>query len=173
MIYNIRGLKRDDSKPLFYAFKRQGEKLDERVFLAYYSEQQKKERKVFIAEYEGEILGYATMIFTKKKEISKYTAIPELTDIFVFDKFRGHKIGSDLIKRCESEAYKFSDYLSVKMPILSKYGFVHKVFSNRGYYLDGSGIWSGQDLVENESEILADKDLHVYMVKRVKEMRRI
>lgn len=168
MLYNIRALKREDAIVLHHAFKKDGITKEERQFLAYYSEQQKGERKVFIAEYEGIILGYATVHIRPKKGPLKGKIVPELSDLHVFECFRNQNISKKLIKCCENEAIKINDFIYLPMPLEKSFSHAHKMFATQGYIPDGSGIWYNGEPLENSENINDSTKLILYMYKQLK-----
>lgn len=90
----------------------------------------------------------------------------EIVDLGVF--FHLHKlgIGNKLLDVAEAEAFKLSDTVYLAVGVHSGYGPAQRIYVNRGYNFDGSGVWYQGNQLEQYAPCVNDDDLLLYMSKK-------
>lgn len=167
----IRDIKREDAEKLSFAFKCQGWNKPISQFLTYYSEQRLGKRKVFIAEFQGEILGYVTLLPKALHGPYKNFNIPEISDFNVLKHYQNNGVGTALMNAVESFAAHRYDSVSLAVGLHKGYGNAQKMYIKRGYVPDGSGLWYGDKNLEEMANTCADDDLVLYLKKELKTIR--
>lgn len=172
MKFTIRPITKEDCKAFETAFKKQGwDSKTEVMFIEYFKQQRQGTRKVFVAEFQGQLLGYTTMLREASEGPFLGKRIPEIVDLNVLEEFQHLGVGSALLDACEREAMRFSDCICLGVGLHSGYGKAQRLYVKRGYVFDGSGIWyNGVNLEEYQSldGMYNDDGLTLYMKKQLK-----
>lgn len=172
MLYNTRPLKREDAEKFSFVFASQGLNIEPTKFLAYYSQQQAGKRKVFIAEFQGEFLGFGTIIPNSLKGAFVDMNIPEITDLYILKKYQNQGVASFILKQIEDFVLQRNDSVCVAVPVNKEFGISHKMFALRGYIPDCSGVWYGDKNIDEMENTVNDKNLCVYFKKDLKKFLR-
>lgn len=163
----IRSMKKEDAKVFYDTYSSYGWHPQIEVYNGYFDEQVAGTRKVFIAEYEGKVSGICTLVLNPKEGPWAGMGYPEIVDLCVF--FHIHKagIGSRLLDVAEQEAFRLSDMVFLAVGVHSGYGPAQRLYVNRGYNFDGSGVWYQGKQLEQYAPCVNDDDLLLFMAKRV------
>ena len=83
-----------------------------------------------------------------------------------FKKFHKHGIGNILVQVAEDISKKYSDTVYLSVGVNSNYGSAFRIYVKHGFIPDGSGLWQGDDHLENYTDIKYDDDVTIYMSKK-------
>lgn len=122
---------------------------------------------VFNAEFDGNTAGYLTLNLNSDKGPFAWRGIPELEDFHVFHEFRGLGIGNILLEAAEEKASEISNTMSVSVGLHSGYGAAHRIYIRRGYIPDGSGIWYEGEPLKPYAKCCNNKNLVIYLSKKL------
>lgn len=170
MKIKIRPIERRDAENFEYAFLRQGWHKSAIQFVEYYKQQQAGKRKVFVAEFEGEVLGYVTLLPEAGEGPFMGKGIPEIVDFNVLMAYQNNGIGSALLDAAEHEASRLADSVCLGVGLHSGYGAAQRMYVKRGYVPDGSGVWYRGRKLPEMAETLNDDDLNLFLSKKLKIM---
>ena len=164
----IRSMLKEDEKVIFDTQSSYGWHPSMETYEKYFSEQESKERIVFVAENEGEVAGYCTLILKPSEGPWGGMGYPEINDLLVFFKYHKKGIGTKLLDVIEKEAAGFTDMIFLAVGVHSGYGAAQRLYVNRGYNFDGSGVWyQGKQLGQYEP-CVNDDDLLLFMSKKLR-----
>ena len=93
--------------------------------------------------------------------------IPEIIDLNVFKKYQNKGIGNKLLDSVENLAKKFGDTVCLGVGLHSGYGNAQKIYTQRGYIPDGSGVWYKDKPAVPYQDYCNDDDLVLYMSKKL------
>jgi len=161
----IRSMKKEDAQVFYNTYTTYGWHPCIETYENYYREQEEGIRKVFIAEYHGEVAGICTLVLNPTEGPWEGQGYPEIVDLCVF--FHIHKtgIGSKLMDVAECEAFKISDMVYLAVGVHSGYGPAQRMYINRGYNFDGSGVWYQNKQLEQYAPCVNDDDLLLFLSK--------
>ena len=165
MMYKTRNMTREDATVMLYSFSRQGEEKSQNLLLSYYSQQHKGERKVLIADYEGEILGYVTLLRNAKIGPYKDKFIPQIDDLNVFEPYRSSGLGEFLLNEAEKIAVKYCDTAILGISLIDDCDIAHKMFAKQDYKFMGTGIWNKDHKLSLHDNVTVDSDVKIYLIK--------
>ncbi len=168
MRVTIRELKRDDAQALSHAFSAQGWNKPESLFLTYYTEQNQGKRKVFVAEFDGELLGYVTVLPFAKEGPYKGKKIPQIVDFNVLEIYRKNGVGTKLLDEAEKFVFNKSDKVVLGVGLHKGYGPAQRLYVKRGYIPDGTGVWYRDVNIGQKEFCINDDDLLLYLCKELK-----
>jgi len=120
-----------------------------------------------IAEYDGCVAGYVNIYKKSIENNPIFQNIPEIVDFGVLEKYRCKGIGKCLMDQAEKIAMQYADTVFLGVGLHKGYGNAQKMYSKRGYILDGSGIWYKGKQCIPYSECINDDDLILYMYKKL------
>lgn len=164
----IRSMLKEDAKIIFDTQSSYGWHPSMETYEKYFFEQESKERIVFVAENEGEVAGYCTLILKPSEGPWGGMGYPEINDLLVFFKHHKKGIGTKLLDVIEKEAAGFTDMIFLAVGVHSGYGAAQRLYVNRGYNFDGSGVWyQGKQLGQYEP-CVNDDDLLLFMSKKLR-----
>lgn len=164
----IRPMKETDPEIIKQQFEDQGWPRDLQVLKEYLEQQNAGKRRMFIAEYEGMPAGYLTLAPQADSGPFAGAGIPELKDFNVFEKFQRKGIGTRLIEAAEQAAAQSSRSICLGVGLHSGYGPAQRMYVQRGYVPDGSGVWQGDAPAKPYGPCQNDDELVLYMKKDFK-----
>lgn len=161
----IRYLTPEDIAPLAAGFLAQGWDDRTETLQGYYNDHQAGTRWAYVAEYCGEPVGYVTLIpYAKAGPFNgKY---PEIVDFNVFERCQRKGIGTALLDAAEAQAAQISDVVTLGVGLYPGYGEAQRMYPQRGYVPDGSGIWSHYAVAEPYEDVCNDDGLVLYFSKK-------
>jgi hypothetical protein len=86
----------------------------------------------------------------------------------VFLEFRRKKIASTMFDELEATVSKFSRYIGLGVGLFKDYGNAQRMYTSRGYIMDGNGMTYKNVQVEPGKPVMVDDDLIIYLVKDLK-----
>lgn len=117
------------------------------------------------AEYEGNIAGYINVYPNSQWGAFANQGYSEIVDFGVLEKYRNKGIGSKLMDIAEQIAFTYSDVVYLGVGLHSGYGSAQRMYVKRGYIPDGSGVWYGDNVCEQNADCRNDDDLVLYLSK--------
>lgn len=175
MVYFERGglavgpLTPEDCGALADGFAAQGWDKPRSQYEGYLREQQAGTRKIFVARWQGEAAGYVTLRPQAKEGPFAGKGWPEIVDFNVLEKFQRRGIGSRLMDCAEGEAVKVSRTVCLGVGLHSGYGPAQRMYIQRGYVFDGSGVWYRDKLLGEDEPCRNGDDLVLYLSKYLPE----
>lgn len=134
----------------------------------YFAEQGTR-RTTFIAEYDGEVAGHVSLIYTaSEEECGPFPGIPLISDLCVFFHLHNRGIASCLLDVLEAEAAKTSGTVCLAVGCHSGYGAAQRLYVKRGYIFDGSGVWWNGKQLEQYAPCENDDELVLWMSKKIR-----
>ena len=121
-----------------------------------------------VAEYQGNIAGYINIYPSSEWGAFANRGYPEIVDFGVLVKYRRHGIGSKLMDTAEQIASGYSDVVYLGVGMHSGYGSAQRMYIKRGYIPDGTGVWYGDKVCEQNAACCNDNNLVLYLSKRLR-----
>ncbi|MDU4696492.1 MULTISPECIES: GNAT family N-acetyltransferase [Paenibacillus] len=122
-------------------------------------------RITLIAYYEGQLAGCCHLLINSQYPFFKDHQIPEINDLNVFPEFRRKKIASAMFDELEIIAATSSRFIGLGVGLYKDYGHAQKMYTSRGYVMDGNGITYKNVPVEPGNSVMVDDDLLLYLIK--------
>lgn len=121
-----------------------------------------------VAEYHGNVAGYINIYPDSEWGAFAGQGYPELVDFGVLEKYRRNGIGSKLMYIAEQIASEYADIVYLGVGMHAGYGSAQRMYVKRGYIPDGSGVWYGDKVCEQNADCRNDDDLVLYLSKKLK-----
>ncbi len=121
-----------------------------------------------VAEYHGNVAGYINIYPDSEWGAFAGQGYPELVDFGVLEKYRRNGIGSKLMDIAEQIALEYADIVYLGVGMHAGYGSAQRMYVKRGYIPDGSGVWYGDEVCEQNADCRNDDDLVLYLSKKLK-----
>lgn len=118
-----------------------------------------------IAEYKGNVAGYINVYLDSPWGPFAHKGYCEIVDFGVLEKYRCHGIGSMLMDVAEEISFQHADLVYLAVGLHSGYGNAQRMYCKRGYLLDGSGVWYGEEQAIPYETYQNDDDLNLYFYK--------
>ncbi|WP_438763619.1 GNAT family N-acetyltransferase [Enterococcus sp. AZ194] len=154
-----------DIETIDAAFIQQGWPSRKETLANYFMEQESSQRSVFVAEINQEVAGYVTLIDLAKQGPFK-NKFPEIVDFNVFEKYQRQGIGNQLLAVAESQAQRLAEVITLGVGLHAGYGAAQRLYCQRGYVPDGSGVWFNNKPLEMQAPCVNNDELVLYMSKR-------
>lgn len=135
----------------------------------YWDEQQKAARLVCIIEQEGKIVGYGSLLPSSEYPPFRKNKIPEIHDVWIYEKDRKKGIATLLIAHLEQLA-KQEGYtgIGIGVGLYRDYGAAQRLYFRLGYKPDGEGITYKHAAVIPGEKYPVDDDLILWLTKSLK-----
>lgn len=161
---DIRPLAVEDLEGLAQAFEAQGWPGRREVLAVYWDEQVRGQRQVWVAQRQGQLLGYITLkrLCQAGPFAGRY---PEIADFNDFQGSQRQGIGTALIARAEAMARAWAPAVVLGVGLHAGYGPAQRLYSQRGYCPDGSGVWYQDRPLAPYAACQNDDDLVLYLLK--------
>jgi GNAT superfamily N-acetyltransferase len=117
----------------------------------------------------GEIAGYTNVIFKSKYQPFFEQKIPGINDLVVLSSKKRNGIGNALLQFCEQYTKEngFSK-IGLGVGLYMDYGAAQRIYTKRGYYLDGRGLMYNNKPVSPGNNVFVDDELLLYLTKDLK-----
>lgn len=119
-----------------------------------------------VAEYMGDPAGYVNIYIDCQWGALGGKGYCEIIDFTVLEKYRRRGIGTKLMDIAEQIAFGYSDTVYLGVGLHSGYGSAQRMYIKRGYIPDGSGVWYGEKVCEQNAACANDDDLNLYLYKK-------
>ncbi len=163
----IRSMLPEDAQVLYDTYLSYGWHPSLKIYENYYREQEANTRLVFIAEYEGRVSGQCTLLLNPTEGPWGGKGYPEIQDLVVFFDVHNKGIGNKLLDVAEQEASKIADLVYLGVGVHSGYGPAQRIYVDRGYNFDGSGVWYQGKQLDQYAPCVNDDDLLLFMAKKL------
>lgn len=120
------------------------------------------------AVWDGVPVGYVSLYDGPKHGPFVGCGYPEIVDFNVIEKYRRRGIGSALLGVCEDMACAVSDTVTLGVGLHSGYGAAQRLYVQRGYVPDGSGVWYNDAICEPYTVCENGDGLVLYLSKKLK-----
>ncbi len=167
MNIQVREMKERDIVEFPIAFAEQGWHKPELQFKKYFDEQESGIRRMFIATVDGRIAGYATLLPHDLSGPFKDKNIPVIVDFNVLEKYQKQGVGAAIIDSIENSVKEYSPMICLGVGLHYGYGSAQRMYVKRGYIPDGSGVWYGNERLEQYEPCMNDDDLILYLSKEL------
>lgn len=137
-------------------------------YLKCLEENDRDERVTLIAFYNGQLAGCCHLLKNSDYRYFRENNIPEINDLNVFPEFRRKKIASEIFDKLEAIASKTSTFIGLGVGLYKDYGNAQRMYTSRGYMLDGNGMTYKNEQVEPGKLVMVDDELVIYLVKKLK-----
>lgn len=114
----------------------------------------------FIANCGDQVAGYITVALK-----ARIKDMPCIANLVVFEPYRRHGLGSQLMDVAEAYLAKGADQVVLWVPIIGRYGPAQRLYAKRGYVPDGDGVVKHGVPVEEGETHRIDEDLLLCLVK--------
>lgn len=130
----------------------------------YFQQQQQNIRTVAVIERDKELLGYGSLLL--QSEYPRFSNIPEINDVWIYDQHRSRGLGTQLITWLEKLAVeKGYSEIGIGVGLYADYGRAQQLYIRLGYTPDGHGItYKGKPVVPGNSYPV-DDDLILWLTK--------
>ncbi|HBS43391.1 MAG TPA: GNAT family N-acetyltransferase [Paenibacillus sp.] len=118
-----------------------------------------------IVYYNDSVAGCCHLLFESKYPFFRDDNIPEINDLNIFPEYRRKQIASKLLDELELNAAKTSRFIGLGVGLYKDYGNAQRMYTSRGYVLDGRGITYNNVPVIPGNSVIVDDDLLLYLVK--------
>ncbi|CAH1057499.1 GNAT family N-acetyltransferase [Paenibacillus pseudetheri] len=128
-------------------------------------ENQTNKRVTLIVYYNDSVAGCCHLLFESKYPFFRDDNIPEINDLNIFPEYRRKQIASKLLDELELIAAKTSRFIGLGVGLYKDYGNAQRMYTSRGYVLDGRGMTYNNVPVIPGKSVIVDDDLLLYLVK--------
>lgn len=125
-------------------------------------------RITLIANYEDRLAGCCHLLFNSDYPFFRENKIPEINDLNVFPEYRRKKIASTMFDELEIIVSSSSRYIGLGVGLYKDYGNAQRMYTSRGYMMDGNGMTYKNVQVEPGKSVMVDDDLIIYLIKDLK-----
>jgi GNAT superfamily N-acetyltransferase len=134
-------------------------------YLKCLEENQTNKRVTLIVYYNDSVAGCCHLLFESKYPFFRDDNIPEINDLNIFPEYRRKQIASKLLDELELIAAKTSRFIGLGVGLYKDYGNAQRMYTSRGYVLDGRGMTYNNVPVIPGNSVIVDDDLLLYLVK--------
>ena len=164
----VRPMSAADVDQILHNFAEQGWPKPREVLENYLTGQNSGELSIFIADRGDDVAGYAVLYPCAKNGPFAGKNIPEISDLIVFIKYQHRGIGNKILDEAEKAASSLSSQVSLGVGLHSGYGPAQRIYVQRGYVPDGSGLWYRDAPLEPYADCKNDDDLVLYLSKELR-----
>lgn len=122
---------------------------------------------VLTAEWDGQPAGYVSVYHRAKSGPFAAKDWPIIVDLGVLQKYQHRGIGTALMDAAERLAAECSDTVCLAVGLHSGYGSAQRLYVQRGYLPDGSGVWYGDSPCPQYADCCNDDDLVLFLYKNL------
>lgn len=122
-------------------------------------------RVTLMAFHNEGLAGACHLLHYSEYPFFSHENIPEINDLNVFPEFRRKKIGSTLLDEMEKIAARDYTRIGLGVGLYQDYGNAQRMYTQRGYVMDGKGIMYNNVQVVPGQPVMVDDELLLYLVK--------
>lgn len=166
----IRGLEEKDIEPVarYFVFPWTTIKTSIEKWTRYYDEQIHGKRQAFLVEQEHQPIGYGSLVVCPEYPNFSAQNIPEISDVWISENYRGLGYGTLLISHLENVAKNIGyRQIGIGVGLYKDYGQAQKLYIKLGYMPDGQGITYKSEPVIAGQKYSVDDDLILWLVKNL------
>lgn len=132
----------------------------------YFSEHEQRKRTVYVLEKQGQIIGYASLLYLPEYSHFQIANIPEINDVWIQEDFRSRGFGKMLIQHLEEMARRQGyKQIGLGVGLYKDYGSAQALYYKLGYVPDGNGVTYKTVAVVPGQQFPMDDDLLLWLVK--------
>ena len=120
-----------------------------------------------VSDDSGRYLGHCHVRSSAHRPFAERN-IPEVADLNVMPDSRRRGAASALLDTVEAFVARSSDIVGIGVGVYDDYGPAQRLYTRRGYLLDGTGAWTGTTPVRGGDVVTADDDLVLYLTKQLR-----
>ena len=113
-------------------------------------------------------MGCCHLLFNSDYPFFRDNRIPEINNLNVFPEYRRKKIASTIFDELEAIVSTLSRYIGLGVGLYKDYGNAQRMYTSRGYVMDGNGMTYKNVQVEPGKSVMVDDDLIIYLIKDLK-----
>lgn len=125
-------------------------------------------RITLMAYWEGQLAGCCHLLFNSQYPFFRDNIIPEINDLNVFPDYRRRRIASTILDELEAIVSTSYRYIGLGVGLYKDYGNAQRMYTSRGYIMDGNGMTYKNVPVEPGKSVMVDDDLVIYFIKDLK-----
>ena len=125
-------------------------------------------RITLMSYYEDQLAGCCHLLYNSDYPFFQDNKIPEINDLNVFPEYRRMKIASTMFDELEAIVSTSSRYIGLGVGLFKDYGNAQRMYTSRGYVMDGNGMTYKNVQVEPGKSVMVDDDLLIYLIKDLK-----
>ncbi|WP_237391722.1 GNAT family N-acetyltransferase [Paenibacillus dendrobii] len=114
-----------------------------------------------------ELAGCCHLLHRSKYPYFQEHNIPEINDLNVFPEFRRNHIASTIFDEFERIAAQSYACIGLGVGLYEDYGNAQRMYTSRGYVLDGQGMTYNNQKVVPGQPVMVDDDLLLYLIKKL------
>jgi GNAT superfamily N-acetyltransferase len=168
MRLHVRLLEKQDIPEIAGAFGVLGWQKPASMYEHYLAEQEAGQRTVFVAFWNGLFAGYITVNWQPEYPPFRDAKIPEIQDFNVLPHLRRRGIGNRLMEECEQAVAERTDVVGIAVGLFADYGAAQRMYTRRGYILDGRGLMYHEKPVPAGQQVMVDHDLTLFFTKQLR-----
>jgi len=166
MSITIKTLEAKDVPLLADAFFHTVWKTQAAYFESILAEQEKENRIILVAYSGGKTAGFLNIIWNSKHPPFAEKNIPEINDLRVLEQFRRRGIATALMDEAERRIFERFPITGIGVGLYADYGPAQRMYTRRGYILDGRGLTYKNTPVPPGTSVLVDDNLVIYLTKK-------
>ena len=121
-----------------------------------------------MAEYQGQVAGYVNVYPDSQWGAFANRGYPEIVDFGVLEPYRRQGVGSKLMDLAEEIAAQYAEVVYLGVGLHRGYGSAQRMYVKRGYLPDGTGVWYGDEVCEQNGVYCNDDSLALYLSKKLR-----
>ena len=166
----IRSMEETDAQIFYDEYTAQGWHPDMAVYRKRLKDQEAGKCAALTAVYRGQPAGSVYLYLTAEEGPFKGKGWPVIVDFSVLKKYQRKGIGSRLMDAAEETAGRHADTVCLGVGLHSGYGSAQRMYAQRGYIPDGSGVWyRDKPCIQYETVCTVDDDLILWLSKELRE----
>lgn len=135
----------------------------------YWEQHQSGLRSCLVAHENGEVAGYASVVWRSQHQPFRQANVPEIQDLVVAVSRRGHGIGAALVTECETLAANLGHReMGIGFGLYADYGAAQRLYVRLGYVPDGDGLTWNNAPARAGDMVRVDDDLVLWLRKSLK-----
>lgn len=135
----------------------------------YLSEQKANHRIVCVVKWQGQIIGYGSLLKNSKYPNFKSCKIPEIHDVWISEEYRGRGFGKQLICYLEGLAQKENyQTVGIGVGLYKDYGRAQRLYIQLGYIPDCEGVSYQYQATTMGNSYSLDDDLCLWLKKELR-----
>ncbi len=168
MLIKINLLESKDIPDLAEAFLNTVWKTPPQYFQKLLAEQAKGNLVFLVARYSGKIAGFLYIKWQSEYPPFAREGIPEIKDLRVLAEYRRKGIATALVDEAERRIFERLPVAGIGVGLYADYGPAQRLYTRRGYVLDGRGLTYNNETVLPGRDVFVDDNMVIYLTKELK-----
>lgn len=128
-------------------------------------------RITLMAYCEDQLAGCCHLLFNSQYPFFRDNLIPEINDLNVFPDYRRKRVASTMFDELEGIVSVSYRYIGLGVGLYKDYGNAQRMYTSRGYIMDGNGMAYKNISVEPGKSVMVDDDLAIFLIKDLQSNR--